>query len=85
VASLVVDKREAVVADAAEYWKIEIDGRIRTRSTATPGPGTGVSGTRLGNVATLEPGHEFTVRVSTTDGDDQTIQTTGEVRLLVST
>jgi hypothetical protein len=49
-----------------------------------PGPGQGVSGTRLGDVSTFEPGHEFTVRVSTTDGDDQTIQTTGEVRLFVS-
>lgn len=85
VASLVVDKRESVVADAADYWKIEIDGRIRLRTSAIPGPGQGVSGTRLGDVSTFEPRHEFTVRVSTTDGDDQTIQTTGEVRLFVST
>lgn len=74
---------EAVIADAAEYWKIEIDGRIRGRSSAVPGEGRGVSGTRLGDAAD-QTGREFSVRISTTDGDDQTIQTTGEVRLVAN-
>ncbi len=69
----------AVIADAAEYWKVEIDERIRSRSTVLPGPGQGVSGTRLGGAPITEP---FFVNISTTDGDDQTIQTTGLIQLV---
>lgn len=83
VAFLEVYRSEAMIADAAEYWKIEIDGRLRGRSSVFPGDGRGVSGTRLGDAAD-QTGREFTVRISTTDGDDQTVQTTGEVRLLSS-
>jgi len=79
VSFLEVYKSGAVVADAAEYWKVEIDERIRGRSTAVPGPGQGVSGTRLGDAPITAP---FFVQVSTTDGDDQTIQTTGLIQLV---
>ncbi len=85
-ASLEVYSANAVVAGEAEYWKTEIDGRIRSRSTATPGPGRdGAFGSSLGPAPVGEElGREFTVRISTTDGDDQTIQTTGEIRLVLS-
>jgi len=78
VAFLEVYASDAIVADTAEYWKTEIDGRIRSRSSAIPGEVSGVFGSRLGDAPLTE---EFTVRISTTDGDDQTIQTTGEIRL----
>ncbi len=85
VAAFVVDQRESVIADAAEYWKIEIDGRIRSRTSAVPGPGQGVGGPTLGPLpAENEPPRAFTARISTTDGDDQTIQTTGEIPLILS-
>jgi hypothetical protein len=84
VASFVVDRRNAVVADAAEFWKVEIDGRIRSRTSAVPGSGMGVGGVHLIDVADAPLGYEFTARISTTDGDDQTIQTTGELRLILS-
>ncbi len=79
VAFLEVYLSGAVIADAAEFWKTEIDGRIRSRSSATPGDGRGVFGSRIGDAPLTE---EFTVRISTTDGDDQTIQTTGTIRLV---
>lgn len=66
---------DAVIAEQAEYWKIEIDGRIRSRSTAGSG---GVMGVRLADAPLTEP---FTATVSTTDGDDFTIQTTGPILL----
>ena len=81
VAFLEVYPSGAVIADAAEYWKTEIDGRIRSRSSARPGEGRGVFGSRLGDAPLTD---EFTVRISTTDGDDQTIQTTGTVRLVAA-
>ncbi len=80
VAFLEVYTNDALVAEAAEYWKTEIDGRMRSRSSATPGEGRrGAFGSRLGAAPLTE---EFTVRISTTDGDDQTIQTTGTIRLV---
>jgi hypothetical protein len=44
----------------------------------------GVGGVHLIDVADAPLGYEFTARISTTDGDDQTIQTTGELRLILS-
>jgi len=83
VAILEVYESNAVLADAAEYWKIEIDGRLRLRTSAGPGQGQGVFGSSLGNSPSFEQlTEEFTVRISTTDGDDQTIQTTGTIRLV---
>ncbi len=79
VAFLEIYQSGAVIADAAEYWKLEIDQRIRSRSTATPGPGQGVAGTNLGAAPITAP---FFVNISTTDGDDQTIQTTGLIQLV---
>jgi len=84
VAFLGVYTNDALVAEAAEYWKTEIDGRMRSRSSATPGEGRrGAFGSRLGDSPSFEQlTEEFTVRISTTDGDDQTIQTTGTIRLV---
>jgi len=84
VAFLEVYTNDALVAEAAEYWKTEIDGRMRSRSSATPGEGRrGAFGSRLGDSPSFEQlTEEFTVRISTTDGDDQTIQTTGTIRLV---
>lgn len=84
VAFLEVYTNDALVAGAAEYWKTEIDGRMRSRSSATPGEGRrGAFGSRLGDSPSFEQlTEEFTVRISTTDGDDQTIQTTGTIRLV---
>ncbi len=78
VASFHIDTTDAVVAAEAEYWKIEISDRIRSRSTATHGESGGVMGVRLGDAPVADP---FTATVSTTDGDDQTIQTTGPILL----
>ncbi len=51
-----------------------------SRSSAPPGEGRrGAFGSRLGAAPLTE---EFTVRISTTDRDDQTIQTTGTIRLV---
>jgi hypothetical protein len=81
VAFLEVYESGAVIADAAEYWKLEIDERVRLRTSATPGPGRGVRGTRLGDAPFTA---SFFVRISTTDGDDQPIQTTGVIQLVPS-
>lgn len=73
---LEIDTTNALIADGAEYWKIEIDGRIRLRTTARSG---GVLGQRLGDAPLTQP---FDVEILTTDGNDLTIQTTGRAQLL---
>ena len=75
VAFLQIDTADVVLAELSEYWKIEVNGRIRSRSTAHAG---GVMGVRLGDASSTEP---FTVAISTTDGDDITVQTTARVLL----
>lgn len=66
---------DAVIADAAQYWKIEVDGRMSLRTTVGS---QGVIGGRLGDGVFAEP---VTIRISTTDGDDFVIQSTGDIRL----
>ena len=76
VAFIEVDTSGVALSELSEYWKIEIDGRIRSRSTAHAG---GVMGVRLGDDASSTV--PFTVAISTTDGDDITVQTTAGVLL----
>lgn len=75
IAFLEVDTSAAVLAEGAEYWKIEIDGRIRLRTSAGAG---GVMGSRLGEASSTDT---FTVAISATDGDDITVQTTAQILL----
>ena len=69
------DTANAVLTDGARYWKTKIDGRMRLRNTAHTGT---VMGTRLADGPLTT---DFTVNISTTDGDDFTIQTTGDITL----
>ena len=78
IAFLEIDTTDAAIAPEAEYWKIEIDGAIRSRSSAASTDAGGVMGVRLGEAPITAP---FTATVSTTDGDDLTIQTTGPILL----
>lgn len=74
-----IDTADAVLDPAAEYWKIEINGSLRSRTTASSG---GLLGIRLHDTPITDP---FTLEVSLTDGDDFTIQTTGPIELVPQT
>lgn len=76
VAFLEIDTSEAVIASGAEYWKIEINGQMRLRTTVGTG---GTIGQRIGDAPIADP---FEVEIFTTAGDDLTIQTTGRAQLL---
>ncbi len=52
VTFLEIDTTNAVIDDEGQYWKIEINERLRSRSTARAG---GVLGTRLSDTAVTEP------------------------------
>ena len=75
VATFEVFTANAMIADGAQYWRTDIDGRMRLRTTAYAG---GVQGSRLADGPLTT---EFTVNISTTDGDDFIIQTTGDITL----
>ena len=70
------DTANAVLTDGAQYWKTKIDGRMRLRNTAHTGTVMGPPSSADGPLTT-----DFTVNISTTDGDDFTIQTTGDITL----
>jgi len=65
---------DAIVADHARYWMVEVDGQVRSRNSAIAAD---VMGLWLSDGAVTSP---LTVKISTTDEDERVVQSTGEIR-----